>query len=389
MITNTGKNIIAKYLVGQAPAYASYIALGVGPSPLDDLDPIGDYSNKENLDFEAFRIPITSRGYVYDENGDANIVFSGELPSDQRYEITEVGIFSGKSNPAAAALDSKNLYTFGESENWEYHTAVVASSIPTETGLLDGGSGENEINLIDDNGQPVEVFRTNSDNVLFNNTIRLQRFERPRFLDKALIIAGNISTIDADEETGIFSIDPISNHIHLADISPNFNRNSPLDELRLAFSLIDKDSQQIITPERLRIMIEFSATDTIDPTNYARMEIEITKDDENFNNKRYFVVNKSLESLIKSTGFTWNTVNVAKIYVSVFELDGATEVVSENFYIALDGLRLENVTSQNPLYGMVGYTVIRNENDYGYAEPIIKSANSANSIEFRFGVDVL
>ena len=34
MITNTGKSIIAKYLVGQAPAYASYIAIGCGPKPL-------------------------------------------------------------------------------------------------------------------------------------------------------------------------------------------------------------------------------------------------------------------------------------------------------------------------------------------------------------------
>jgi hypothetical protein len=34
MITNTGKTIIAKYLLGQAPAYASYIAIGCGATPL-------------------------------------------------------------------------------------------------------------------------------------------------------------------------------------------------------------------------------------------------------------------------------------------------------------------------------------------------------------------
>ena len=36
MITNTGKGILAKYLVGQAPAYASYIALGCGPKPFPE-----------------------------------------------------------------------------------------------------------------------------------------------------------------------------------------------------------------------------------------------------------------------------------------------------------------------------------------------------------------
>ena len=33
MITNTGKNIIAKYLIGDTPAYASFMALGCGPRP--------------------------------------------------------------------------------------------------------------------------------------------------------------------------------------------------------------------------------------------------------------------------------------------------------------------------------------------------------------------
>ena len=52
MITNTGKNIIGKYLLGQAPAYASYIAVGCGPEPLATADPYGNYANKVNLDFE-------------------------------------------------------------------------------------------------------------------------------------------------------------------------------------------------------------------------------------------------------------------------------------------------------------------------------------------------
>ena len=51
MITNTGKTIIAKYLLGQAPAYASYLAIGCGATPLDSADPMGDYSLKKNLDF--------------------------------------------------------------------------------------------------------------------------------------------------------------------------------------------------------------------------------------------------------------------------------------------------------------------------------------------------
>jgi hypothetical protein len=35
MITNTGKSIIAKYLIGDTPAYASYVAVGCGAAPID------------------------------------------------------------------------------------------------------------------------------------------------------------------------------------------------------------------------------------------------------------------------------------------------------------------------------------------------------------------
>ena len=64
MITNTGKSIIGKYMLGQAPAYASFIAVGCGPTPLDTSDVAGDFSTKESLDFEMFRVPISSRGFV-------------------------------------------------------------------------------------------------------------------------------------------------------------------------------------------------------------------------------------------------------------------------------------------------------------------------------------
>jgi hypothetical protein len=64
VITNTGKSIIGKYLLGNTPSYASYIAVGCGATPLDTADSSGDYSTKTNLDFEMFRVPISSKGFV-------------------------------------------------------------------------------------------------------------------------------------------------------------------------------------------------------------------------------------------------------------------------------------------------------------------------------------
>jgi hypothetical protein len=73
-------------------------------------------------------------------------------------------------------------------------------------------------------------------------------------------------------------------------------------------------------------------------------------------------------------------VDVVKIYACAL----ASDEPSENFYVCLDAIRLENNSTSNPLYGMTGYSVIKNTN----AETIVKAANTTNYIEFRFALDV-
>ena len=400
MITNTGRTILAKYLIGQAPAYASHIALGVGPTPLDNLDPFGDYSEKRNLDFEVLRIPISSRGYVYDEAGFANIVFAGELPGDQRYLFSEIGIFSAKSNPAAGAQDSKMIYTFLE-PGWEYHNNVSATRLELETNPLNGElEGSIITNPLNDSGVEMPVFRTNSNNAVFNSTIRSGRYELPRYLSNALLISGDMSYIE--EYDGVMSIKQSTDeliylyaneseyygtHLHLTGITTDFNRNSSSDQLKLAFSILDKDvkrnATQSIRVGGVRIIVEFASSDALDPQNFARFEVDLDPSDVDFVTNRYIVVTKTFGDLIKSNAFTWNTINVVKIYAMVYDNSGSG-LPSSDFYIALDGLRLENVTAQNPLYGMTGYTVIKTED----GQPVVKEANSSNLVEFRYGLDV-
>jgi len=382
LITNKGRNILAKYLIGQAPAYASYLAMGVGANPLGPTDSLGNYASQGSLEFEALRIPITSRGYVYDENGVANIVFAGELPSNQRYLFTEIGVYSAKSNPAAGGQDSKMIYTFSTSENWEYHTELTAVGIETIVAPLNLEVAGYTIEVAD------PVFRTNSDNYIFNSNIRKQRFENPRFLDRALVISGATSFLESDGTNLTLKArgvgDPYyGSHIHLTGVSPDFSKNSAEDELRLAFSILSKDD----TPSGpsvggVRILLEFASTDSINPDNYARASIDLGPEDVNFAENRYIITTTALSDLEKSIGFTWNTVNSVKFYVMVF--DTITEEPSSDFYVALDGLRLENVTAQNPLYGLSGYTQILTDTGL----PITKEPNSSNIVEFRFGMDV-
>jgi hypothetical protein len=378
MITNTGKNILAKYLVGQAPAYASYIAIGCGAKPLPSDGELGDYSDKESLDFEMFRVPITSRGYVT-ENGQSKIVFTAELPTAERYEITEIGVWSAGANPSAGAYDSKTVYSFSGTENWEYHTDIGAIAIPPIYEPLDSGSNPPN-NIISTTNK---VFQTNADNRIFTNDERTSRYERCRFLNNIMVIRGDMSNLSLTDN--IIDVPTGSNHIHLTAASLDFNKNAPTDQLKLAFSVINKDGESSLQPDEVRIVIEFSNTDeaNLENSQYARMQVVLkeTDLDVDFATNRYFVSSVALQDLLKTSGFTWNVVNTVKFYVSVIK----DEVASDDYYVCLDALRLENITSSNPVYGLSGYSVIKNAN----SETIIKNANTTNHIEFRFGMDVL
>jgi hypothetical protein len=385
MITSDGQKILAKYLVGQAPAYASYIAIGCGakPVPSDHIfstEENNSIKNKTNLDFEMFRVPITSRGYV-NENNINKIVFTAELPTSERYEITEVGLWSAGSNPTAGSNDSRTIFSFSDAENWQYHGEGQPASIPSYEEELH--SGNNVISKTE------IAFQTNADNPIFTNPKREARGERCRFLNNMVAIRGDMSTISV-ESNGKLKINTGSKHIHLTGASLDFDKASPKDDLRLAFSLINKDGQSDVQPDEIRIMLEFAQGDVhntgLDATNtsqYARFETVIKDSDldVDFATGRYFVSVKKFEELTKSAGFTWNVVDVVKFYVSVIK----DEVVSDDYYVCLDALRLENTTSSNPLYGLTGYSVIKNTN----SKPILKAPNSTNHIEFRFGLDVL
>ena len=380
MITNTGKNILAKYLIGQAPAYASYIAIGCGANPLASDSTFGDYSNKTRLDFEMFRVPITSRGYVT-EDGISKIVLTAELPSEERYEISEVGIFSAGANSQAGAYDSKTVYAFTQDENWQHHVPSsgtgLATAIPVVYAPLDGELENNVIN------QTYSVFQTNADNRIFTNSNRLNRYERCRFFNNIIVMRGNSSSLTANGD-GHIVVGSGSEHIHLTGAILDFNKNAPTDEIKFGFTVINKTGNSVAVPDNVKILLEFASTDVHNTGQWARFELDLDNGNgstqHDFSTSRYVVASKQLQQLYMSDGFTWSSVDVVKIYACVTE-NGSP---SEDFYVCFDAIRLENNSSINPLYGMTGYSVIKNTG----AQTIVKAANTTNYIEFRFALDV-
>jgi hypothetical protein len=382
MITNIGKNLLAKYLVGQTQSYASHIAVGCGPTPVASDGAFSDYSLKKSLDFEMFRVPIISRGFV-NENGIDKVVLTAELPTEERYEITEVGVFSAGSNPVAGSFDSRNIFSFADTDNWLYQPfGSAAIDIPVRYEPLDGDSENGIIN------QTVNVFETNADNRIFTQSDRIARHERCRFLNNIVAIVGNDSTLTTDS-AGKIQIGSGSKYIRLNETTVDLTKNSPLDELRLAFSVVNKVANSNTVPDNVKILLEFSHAGLNATQEYARFEVNIddqsylagtSTDKRNLATNRYIVATKALKDLNKTDNFDWREVTSVKIYSCVTEAGSPTDL----FYVCLDGLRLENITSTNSLYGLTGYSVIKSIG----SKPIIKAANTTNYIEFRFALDV-
>ena len=441
MITDIGKGIIAKYMTGNAPAYASYLALGCGSKPrslitslanassvgttvtcdstnglwvgaqikitsgtgtladegntlvtavVSGTDFIVNYapdvalsgatlsiqpdSDKKALDFEMFRVPITSRGY-FTENGQSKIIFTGQLPAEERYEITEIGIFSAGSNAAAGIYDSKTLYAFSENEPWEYHTESTSVAIPSVFSPLDSSNDD-----IIDVTSP--VFQVAANNRTLNNAARLARYERPRFFNNVIMMQGDSADISVSGSNLVLNAG--SDHIHLNRPPFDVTRNSPADIMKLAFSVINKDGQAGGDPDAVRIVIDFSTSDVLNGGEYARFEVNLADGtgvgEQDFGTNRYIVAEKQLQQLTKTSGFSWDAVTVAKIYACVIKAG----VPSPNYYVALDAFRLDNVNTPNVLYGMTGYSIVQSANQV----PIIKRPNTSNYVEFRFAVDV-
>jgi hypothetical protein len=396
VITNKGKDIIAKYLIGQAPAYASYIAIGCGAKPLDTTDTFEDYTESTELNFEMFRVPIVSRGYVNEEGG-PKIVFTAELPTEERYEISEIGIYSAGANPSATGNDSRVLFSFSNRENWEQHDANSVTAINRYDENLSKPTPD--FGDMVDTAAAEDVFQTGSSNPFFTVPERSARNERCRFLNNILAIRGDesdLSISNIDGKDRLIIDEENSKHIHVNPVGINLEKNAPNDLMKIAFSVIGKNlSTPAVQPDEVRIMVEFAPDD--DASEYARFDAivengatyENNAGDESFvypkgmvdfSTNRYYVVSRQLQELRKSTGFSWSKVSVVKIYATVLKDDAP----SSDYFVCLDALRLDNVATENPIYGLTGYSPVKSPN----AQTVLKDTNTKSFVEFRFAMGI-
>lgn len=443
MITNKGKEIISKYLLGQTSTYASHISIGCGAYPLDANDPAPSASalaEKTYMDFEMTRVPITSKGFV-DDNGTTKVSFTAELPKENRYDITEIGLWSAGSNSLAQGFDSRVVFNF--SESWQVHNTTISEI--TEPAII-GSAGDITTDL--------RYFRASTNNTVFSSADRKTRREGPRFLDSKILLRGDSSIIKGADGSwsgdnpsysvtnkakssgtatltigshllnigdsvivstgdsnfdGTYTITARTNttigytssgtvssasatgtvtfansaHIHLNAIDFDISKNSPSDKILLAFSLIDKNAAGAgIDPDYVKILLEFYKSESALTSGYAKAEIYIVGTE--FSGDRYKVIEIPISSLITSSDFSSPQIRLARIFASVVHTSSGQVKTSPEHYVELEGLRIENNTTENPVYGMVGYSVVRTTD----GQPLYKYQNTNNYVEFRFNLDV-
>jgi hypothetical protein len=384
LITNNGKEIIGKFLLQQAPEFATHIAAGCGPMPLFpnqtlDSENIEKLKNTNSLEFETFRVPITARGFIK-EDGVEKIVFKAEMPTEQRYQISEVGFYSAANNVLAGAFDSKTLSIFTPTETWVVYSQDSSSNVLNIT---------DESQLIDVSGNIIAneiAYFLPSDLNAFELVSRKSRQEGPRFYSQALSLSGSAGLINE-----FFVPSPESYRLENSTLSFNLSQNLPTDQIKLAINILSKSKTDSANPATVRIVLDFvndlPGLDLESPK--ARLGIVLSASDFIELNtgqspnpiNRYKIVTAPLSLFSLDDTFSWANINLVRIYGCVLD-GGGTPTTDYN--IVFDGMRLENTSTENPLYGLVGYDIIRNDSAY----PILKSDNTNNFIEYRFGIGV-
>lgn len=352
-----------------------------------------NHTTKRKLNFEMTRIPVTSRGLTVEDGVDM-LVFGAELPTQDRFGITEIGLFSAGTNNIVTGSDSRTMHTFSNFENWELHTSSSATAVEAYTSSVSTVGGA-RLQL------PSTTYATflSASDPVFNWSDRVALQEKPRMYDSTLLLQGDLSVItgmstgQSSMAVGTSSGD--ERHVHLLGQTYNFSSNSSSDEIRVAFSVlydnyVGPTPAETPDPTYVGIIIEFSSEKVLNPADakFARMKIRKTAAD--LAKSHYFIQTVSLGDMEVAPNFSWDSVDTVKVFCMVEPGSGAAKT---DYYVALDGIRFENVydEQQNASYGMVSYATtrsIKTIDTIDYTTPIEKETNRSGIIEFKLPLQV-
>jgi hypothetical protein len=153
--------------------------------------------------------------------------------------------------------------------------------------------------------------------------------EKPRMLQSSIMLSSGMSIMDTSASIWTAVGQP---HLHLIGRQYPFDKNASSDEIKLAISLVGVDPEAAV-PANTYIMIEFGSDETESgaASDYAKAQFTIPASDF-IGTNRYIVKTLSLGNLKKSAGFTWSSVDIVKVYISVpiADLTVTNKVLTDN-----------------------------------------------------------
>jgi hypothetical protein len=170
----------------------------------------------------------------------------------------------------------------------------------------------------------------------------------------------------------------VQKHIFTTSLRLNASKNSPEDYIKFALSVLSKNIDAESPPAKTRLRFDF--LDSISGQIATATELLTSGE---LSASRYVVISKQIKDFSTGADFSWARVDGLKIYAQT--LNSASNY--DGSYVAFDGIRLDNENTENPLYGMVAYSKLKNS--YDAAQPIEKTENSQGYIEYRFGVNIV
>jgi hypothetical protein len=159
-ITESGRSIIVKSLLGIIPNFVDSIAYGIGASA-NSFNSTSTLIIDKSLEFEVGRTKVIG-GSLESASTSNQLIFSGEIIDPYQYEIREVAIYPSNNINSAVSLDGNVIFNFDLIDDFvKYGTAVNASATPTSSARIgtstfsipiNGDSTSNYIEKIVDGG---------------------------------------------------------------------------------------------------------------------------------------------------------------------------------------------------------------------------------------------
>jgi hypothetical protein len=387
MITTNGKNIVAKYLLNQAPEFASHIAIGVGGKALPTSSSVTFSQDADSLGFEVARVPVLSKGLLK-EDGQEKIVFKAELPIEQRFQITEIGLYPAVNNVVAGNFDSRIISTFSNSEPWAYSNNLNDSGTVLYIGPVPIDSvNVGDLGILDPSWE--DFIFINSNSPIFEYSDRINRAEQPRYLNRSMSVSGSTSVVTGVSASSslIDTSSSASYYVENNSINLDLGKNLPSDKIKLALSVVSvaRSGVDSLAPDNVKVRLELLNNAGANPpkayVNIALYDIDPLNPEQSLDNSRYQVITKSLSDFTTTENFSWSAINSIRIYTCVHD---DSNVETAEHFVFYDGIRFENVSSYNPLYSLVAAEYIKTLDE----NPILKKENSTSYVEYRFGVGV-